>query len=95
MIIAAGTAGAEFSAFVTFRIEAGTVKERQETRVISGGASRVARQLAGLEVDVLLISRAHPELAAALEAEGVSLVSGVELAPDAAVAAYLAGELFR
>lgn len=95
MIVAAAVGGEDFGRFATFRIEGGSVKERQEVVVMPGGAGALARQLVGLEVDVLLVSRAHPAVEAALAESGVALVSGVKLAPDAAVAAYLAGELWK
>ena len=60
MIIAAAKGGREFGRFVTFRIEGGSVKERQEVIVMPGGADALARQLVGLEVDVLLASAIHP-----------------------------------
>lgn len=95
MIIAAAAGGREFGRFVTFRIESGCVKERQEVFVMPGGAAALARQLIGLEVDVLLASRIHPEVELALSDAGVALVSGIELAPDAAVAAYISGDLWK
>lgn len=95
MIIAAAVGGREFGRFVTFRIEAGSVKERQEVFVMPGGAAALARQLVGLEVDVLLAHRVHPEVELALCDAGVSLVSGIELAPDAAAAAYISGDLWK
>jgi len=95
MIIAAAVGGREFGRFVTFRIEAGCVKERQEVFVMPGGAEALARQLVGLEVDVLLASAIHPAVELALGEAGVSLVSGIELAPDAAAAAYISGDLWK
>ena len=95
MIVAAAIGGREFGRFATFRIEAGCVKERQEVFVMPGGAEALARQLVGLEVDILLASRVHPELELALAEAGVAFVTGVELAPDAAAAAYLAGDLWK
>lgn len=95
MIIAAAAGGREFGRFVTFRIESGSVKERQEVFVMPGGAAALARQLVGLEVDILIASRLHPEVELALADAGVALVTGVELAPDAAAAAYLAGDLWK
>ena len=95
MIIAAAAGGREFGRFVTFRIEGGSVKERQEVIVMPGGAAALARQLVGLEVDILLASRIHPEVERALSESGVTLLSGIELAPDAAVAAYMAGDLWK
>ena len=95
MIIAAAAGGREFGRFVTFRIESGSVKERQEVIVMPGGAEALARQLIGLEVDVLLASRVHPDLELALADAGVALVSGIDLAPDAAAAAYISGDLWK
>ncbi len=95
MIIAAAAGGREFGRFVTFRIEAGSVKERQEVLVMPGGAAALARQLVGLEVDVLLASCVHPEVELALADAGVALVAGIELGPDAAAAAYVAGDLWK
>jgi len=95
MIIAAAVGGREFGRLVTFRIEAGCVKERQEVFVMPGGAEALARQLVGLEVDVLLASAIHPAVELALGEAGVSLVSGIELAPDAAAAAYISGDLWK
>ena len=48
MIIAAAAGGREFGRFVTFRIEGGSVKERQEVIVMPGGAAALA---AGLALD--------------------------------------------
>ena len=45
-------------------------------------------------LDVLLLHRAHPAVETALAEAGVAMVAGVELGPDAAVAAYLAGDLW-
>ena len=95
MIIAAAMGGREFGRFATFRIEAGSVKERQEVFVMPGGAAALARQLVGLEVDVLLASQIHPELERELAEAGVALVTGIDLAPDAAAAAYIAGDLWK
>ncbi|MBQ6353053.1 MAG: hypothetical protein IJJ28_07290 [Lentisphaeria bacterium] len=94
MNIAVAIGGADFGRFATFRIEGGGVKERQEVIVMPGGAEALARQLVGLEVDVLLLHRAHPAVETALAEAGVAMVAGVELGPDAAVAAYLAGDLW-
>ena len=93
MVIAAGPGSAEFSRFVMFRIENGTVKERQEVMVMPGGPDALVRQLVGLEVDMLLVNRLAPELAAALTEGGVSVLTGVTISADNAVASYLAGEL--
>ena len=95
MIIAAAMGGREFGRFATFRIEAGSVKERQEVFVMPGGAAALARQLVGLEVDVLLASQIHPEVERELAEAGVALVTGIDLAPDAAAAAYIAGDLWK
>lgn len=95
MVIAAGPGSAEFSRFVTFRIESGTVKERQEVPVMPGDAGAFVRQLVGLEVDILLVNRLAPELERAMAEGGVSVLSGIALPADNAVAAYLAGELFK
>ena len=95
MVIAAGTGGTDFSRFVTFRIESGIVKERQEVMVMPGGAAAFAHQLVGLEVDLLILKHLHPDLAHALNADGVSFITDVDLDPDNAVAAYLSGELFN
>ena len=95
MNIAVAIGGADFGRFATFRVEGGCVKERQEVIVMPGGAPALARQLVGLEVDVLLVSRAHPAVEVALAESGVALVPDVKLPPDAAVAAYLAGDLWK
>ena len=95
MIIAAAIGGMEFGRFATFRIESGCVKERQEVIVMPGGASALASQLVGLEVDVMIFSRVHPEVELALADAGVALISGIDIAPDAAVAAYLNGDLWK
>lgn len=92
-MIAAGPGSAEFSRFATFRIEGGTVKERQEVMVMPGGAEAFVRQLVGLEVDILLVNKLSPELESALAEGGVATLSGVAIPADNAVAAYLAGEL--
>ena len=93
MTIAASPGNAEFSRFTTFRIEGTTVKERQEVMVMPGDAAAFARQLVGLEVDILLVNRLAPEAELALVEAGVSVFSGVTIPADNAVAAYLAGDL--
>jgi predicted Fe-Mo cluster-binding NifX family protein len=95
MIIAAAIGGMEFGRFATFRIESGCVKERQEVIVMPGGAPALAKQLVGLEVDVMIFSRVHPEVELALADAGVALISGIDIPPDAAVAAYLNGDLWK
>ena len=94
MVIAATHGGADFSRFVTFRIERGCVKERQEVLVMPGGVDPLVRQLIGLEVDMLIAAALHPELRLALEESGVGAIENIRFEPDQAVAAYLAGELF-
>ena len=95
MIIAAAIGGMEFGRFATFRVESGCVKERQEVLVMPGGAPALAKQLVGLEVDVMIFSRVHPEIELALADAGVALISGIDISPDAAVAAYLNGDLWK
>ena len=95
MIIAAAIGGTEFGRFATFRVESGCVKERQEVLVMPGGAPALAKQLVGLEVDVMIFSRVHPEIELALADAGVALISGIDISPDAAVAAYLNGDLWK
>lgn len=95
MIIAAAIGGIEFGRFATFRVESGCVKERQEVLVMPGGAPALAKQLVGLEVDVMIFSRVHPEVELALADAGVALISGIDISPDAAVAAYLNGDLWK
>ena len=95
MIIAAAIGGIEFARFATFRVESGCVKERQEVLVMPGGAPALAKQLVGLEVDVMIFSRVHPEVELALADAGVALISGIDISPDAAVAAYLNGDLWK
>ena len=94
MVIAAARGGADFSHFVTFRIERGCVKERQEVPVMPGGAEPLVRQLIGLEVDMLIAAALYPEVRLALEESGVGAIENIRFEPDQAVAAYLAGELF-
>ena len=94
MVIAAVHGGADFARFVTFRIERGCVKERQEVLVMPGGVEPLVRQLIGLEVDMLIATALHPELRIALDESGVGAIENVGFEPDQAVAAYLAGELF-
>ena len=95
MIIAAACGGREFSRFVTFRIESGSVKERQEVLVMPGGPAALVRQLVGLEVDLLLLNDVHPDLEAALADGGIAILIGsADLPPDAAVSAYLSGSYF-
>ena len=94
MVIAATHGGADFSRFVTFRIERGCVKERQEVLVMPGGVEPLVRQLIGLEVDMLIAAALHPALRSALEESGVGMIENIRFEPDRAVAAYLAGELF-
>jgi len=95
MVIAvASEFGNDFDRFVCFRIERGEVKSREVARVAPGGASGLARQLVGLEVDLLIAGKIASALARELEESGVMLIRNVEGRADSVMAAYLRGELF-
>ena len=95
MVIAVSTEfGDNFDRFVYYKIEQGNIKEREEVRVAPGGAEKFAAQLNGLEADLLIAARVPEELASALDAAGVILISGMTGRADSVLKSYLAGEMF-
>lgn len=94
MIIAVSTEWNDNSGrFAYYRIENGQLKERQEAVPPDDKPESLARQLCGLQVDLLIASSVPRELEAALSHEGVYLVKTKPGRADAVLAAYLAGEL--
>ena len=95
MVIAVSTEwGDDFDRFVYYKIEQGSVREREEVRVAPGGADKFASQLNGLEADLLIASRVPETLRAALDAAGVILITGITGRADSVLKSYLAGEMF-
>ncbi len=95
MVIAVSTEwGENFDRFVYYKIEQGSVREREEVRVAPGAAEKFAAQLNGLEADLLIASKVPAELRDALEAAGVILISGINGRADVVLKSYLSGELF-
>ena len=94
MIIAVSTEWNDNSGrFAYYRIEHGQMKERQEALPPDDKASSFAKQLCGLEVDLLIASQVTCELEQALSDEGVFLVKTAPGRADAVLAAYLSGDL--
>ncbi|MBR7104561.1 MAG: hypothetical protein IKC65_06435 [Lentisphaeria bacterium] len=79
--------------FAYYRIENGQMKERQEAVPPDSDPRSLARQLCGLEIDLLIASEVTPELESALSDEGVYLVKTRPGRADAVLAAYLSGDL--
>ena len=79
--------------FAYYRIENGQMKERQEAVPPDDSAESLAKQLCGLQVDLLIASHVTPELEAALSDEGVFLVRTKPGRADSILAAYLTGDL--
>ena len=95
MVIAVSTEwGENFDRFVYYRIESGNVREREEVRVAPGGAKEFARQLNGLEADLLISCKVPQALCDALEEAGVILIQGKTGRADSILKSYLAGEMF-
>ena len=96
MVIAVSTEwGDDFDRFVYYKIEHGSVREREEIRVAPGGAAEFAAQLNGLEADLLIASRVPDALRDALDAAGVILITGMNGRADSILKSYLAGEMFK
>ena len=94
MIIAVSTEWNDNSGrFAYYRIENGQMKERQEACPPDDKPESLARQLCGLQVDLLIASAVSEELEIALSDEGVFLVKTKPGRADAVLAAYLAGDL--
>ena len=85
--------GEKFSSFVYFRIENGAVHEREEVPVAPGGTPELIAQLLGLEVDMLISGKTHPDLTAALMESGIMSIRDVSGRADSVMAAYLKGDL--
>lgn len=95
MVIAVSTEwGDNFDRFVYYRIEQGSVREREEVKVAPGGVEKFAAQLNGLEADLLIASRVSDSLREALDAAGVILISNMTGRADSILKSYLAGEMF-
>ena len=95
MVIAVSTEwGDNFDRFVYYRIEQGSVREREEVKVAPGGVEKCAAQLNGLEADLLIASRVSDSLREALDAAGVILISNMTGRADSILKSYLAGEMF-
>ena len=95
MVIAVSTEwGDNFDRFVYYRIEQGSVREREEVKVAPGGVEKFAAQLNGLEADLLIASKVSDELRDALDDAGVILISGQTGRADVILKAYLEGTLF-
>lgn len=94
MIIAVSTQWNDNSGrFAYYRIENGQLKERQEAVPPDDKPESLAKQLYGLQVDLLIASSVTRELEEALSNEGVYLVKTKPGRADAVLSAYLAGEL--
>ena len=94
MIIAVSTQWSDNSGrFAYYRIENGQLKERQEAVPPDDDPKSLAKQLCGLEVDLLIASEVSPELESALSDEGVFLIKTKPGRADAVLAAYLNGDL--
>ena len=94
MIIAVSTEWNDSSGrFAYYRIENGQMKERQEALPPDDRPESFAKQLCGLEVDLLIASQVTRELEEALSDEGVFLVKTAPGRADAVLAAYLTGDL--
>lgn len=94
MIIAVSTQWNDSTGrFAYYRIENGTLKERQEAVPPDDDPKSFARQLCGLEVDLLIASDVPPALESALSDEGVFLIKTKPGRADAVLAAYLSGDL--
>ena len=95
MIIAVTTEwGNDFERFAYYRVENGKLKEREEAPVAPGGAEGLAKQLVGLEVDLLLGCQLSGELCQALDEAGVLVIGNLppERA-DVTLTGYLDGSL--
>lgn len=94
MIIAVSTEWNDNSGrFAYYRIENGKMKEREEALPPDDKPETFAKQLYGLEVDLLIASNVTKELEEALSDEGVFLVKTKPGRADAVLAAYLSGDL--
>lgn len=95
MVIAVSTEfGENFDRFVYYKIEQGSIREREEVSVAPGGVDKFAAQLNALEADLLIAPRVSSELENALDAAGVILISGITGRADSILKSYLAGEMF-
>ena len=94
MIIAVSTEWNDNSGrFAYYRIEHGQLKERQEACPPDSTPESLAKQLCGLQVDLLIASNVTDAMAQALSDEGVFLVKTAPGRADAVLSAYLAGDL--
>lgn len=94
MVIAVASEwGENFSCYAFFRVENGKMKEREIIPVPDGGADALARQLIGLEADILIAPKLSVEAEKVLLESGVNVISGIVGKADAVAAAYLDGTL--
>ncbi len=93
MIIAvSGEYGSEPVKFVMYRIENGRIAERE---VINAATplDALKRQLANLQIDLLIAGKISGELEKELFDSGINLITGVEDDSDRILQSYLNGTL--
>lgn len=94
MTIATACEGGEnFGCFSYCRTDLGRMRELETLPVAPGGMEEFAKQLLGLQVDLLIISRLPESLARELESVGISVISGITGANNTVLNSYLAGTL--
>ena len=94
MVIAVASEwGENFSRYAFFRVENGRMKEREIIPVPAGGVEELAKQLIGLEADILIAPKLAGDVEQVLMESGVNVISGIVGKADAVAAAYLNGTL--
>ena len=93
MIIAiSGECGNGLTGFVWYRIESGRIAERE---VINAATplDALKRQLANLQIDLLITGGISAELEKELFDNGINLITGINGVPDQILTSYLNGTL--
>jgi len=88
-----GEFGDDLRHFVYYRIENGSIREREEADTPAGGKEALLRQFLGLEIDLLIAGKISDELEECFAEAGIPLITGIRGKCDTVLKDYLAGEL--
>lgn len=79
--------------FAIYTLETGEIQNKVFLDASQSGHSALAGLLSSLEIEVLICGGIGGGAIKMLEAKGIKVISGIEASTDAAVTAYLSGQL--
>lgn len=92
-IAISGEFGDGLEQFVYYKVENGSVRERETAFTPPGGADALVRQFIGLEIDLLIAGNLPETLKIALSDAGIPVISRVTGKADSILKSYLDGTL--